>query len=136
MELGHLDPYQKDISVPLITFPKRYKGRLFMGRKRKYSNAAERLKAFRERAKLGAVSAPSEAGPKRKAKVLSRPARLAAVESELQALADELQAWRDNLPESLQESSLASKLDEAIEGLTDLVSGAANIDLPKGFGRD
>lgn len=107
-----------------------------MGRKRRYSNAAERLKAFRDRAKLGAAQTPSAAAPKRKAKVLSRPARLAAVESELHALADELQAWRDNLPDSLQESSLASKLDEAIEGLTDLASAAAEIDLPKGFGRD
>lgn len=108
-----------------------------MGRKRKYSHAAERLKAFRERAKLGATSpAPSAAAPKRKAKVLSRPARLAAVENELQALADELQSWRDNLPDSLQDSSLASKLDEAIEGLTELASAAAEIDLPKGFGRD
>ena len=107
-----------------------------MGRKRKYSNAAERLRAFRDRAKLGAVLTPSASAPKRKAKALSRPARLAAVENELQALADELQAWRDNLPDSLQDSSLASKLDEAIEGLTDLGSAAANIDLPRGFGRD
>lgn len=106
-----------------------------MGRKRKHSNAAERLRAFRARAKLCAAPAPP-AGPKRKAKVLSRPARLAAAESELQALADEFQAWRDNLPESLQESGLATKLDEAIERLTDLVAGVADIDLPKGFGRD
>ncbi len=104
-----------------------------MGRKRRYSNAAERLKAFRDRAKLGAAQTPSAAAPKRK---LSRPARLAAVESELHALAYELQAWRDNLPDSLQESNLASKLDKAIEGLTDLASAAAEIDLPKGFGRD
>lgn len=106
-----------------------------MGRKRRYSNAAERLKAFRARAKLCATSTPP-AGPKRKAKVLSRPARLAAIENELQALTDEYQAWRDNLPESFQESGLATKLDEAVERLTDLVAGVADIDLPKGFGRD
>ncbi len=58
------------------------------------------------------------------------------MESELQTLADEFQAWRDNLPDSLQEGRLASKLDEAIEGLTELASAAAEIDLPKGFGRD
>jgi hypothetical protein len=61
---------------------------------------------------------------------------LAAVENELQALADELQAWRDNQPESLQDSSLAIKLDEAIERLTDLVAEVAEVDLPKGFERD
>lgn len=107
-----------------------------MGRKRKYSNAAERLKAFRARKKLDAAPIPPPMIGKRRAKVLSRPARLAAVGNELQALADELQAWRDNLPESFQESNLASKLDEAIDNLTDLVVAVADIDLPKGFGRD
>ena len=107
-----------------------------MGRKRRYSSAAERLRAFRARAKIGAASVPPPTSPKRKARVLSRQARLAAAESELQALLNGCQAWRDNLPESLQESRLATKLDDAIDKLTEVVEGLADIDLPKGFGRD
>ena len=107
-----------------------------MGRKRRYSNAAERLRAFRARVKIGAESDPPTTIPKRKARVISRPARLAAAESELQALLDEYQAWRDNLPESLKESGLATKLDDAIDKLTEVVEGLADIDLPRGFGRD
>jgi len=82
------------------------------------------------------VSASPPATPHRKVRALSRPARLAAVKNELQALADEYQVWRDNQPESLQESDLTIKLDEAIEKLTELAEAAADIDLPKGFGRD
>lgn len=105
-----------------------------MGRKRKYSNAAERLKAFRARAKLGVAPVSPPTAPK--TKVPSRPARVLAMENEAQALIDEYQAWRDNLPESLQESGLADKLDEAIDRLTDVAGTLADIDLPKGFGRD
>ena len=108
-----------------------------MGRNRKYNNAADRLKAFRLRVKLG--TAPGLAQPssgKRTAKTISRPARLLALQNGAQALLDEYQAWRDNLPESLQESGLASKLDEAIDKFTDVTDTLADIDLPKGFGRD
>lgn len=108
-----------------------------MGRKRKYSNAAERLKAFRDRVRLGAVApVATTVASKRKVKVLSRPARLAAIENEVQSLMDEYQGWRDNLPESLQESDLAEKLDEAIDKLYEVAAILADIDLPKGFGRD
>jgi hypothetical protein len=40
------------------------------------------------------------------------------------------------LPESLQESDLATKLEGAIDKLTEVVTAIADIDLPKGFGRD
>lgn len=109
-----------------------------MGRKRQHANAAERLRAFRARAKEerakpvpGPVHPPCK--PKRR---ISRPARLAAMENEAQAFIDELQSWRDSLPESFQESALASKLDEAIEKFTEVAETLADIDLPRGFGRD
>ena len=107
-----------------------------MGRKRQYASAADRLRAFRARSQEGRVAAPPAPpppGPKRKA---SRPARLVAIENETQALIDEYQAWRDGLPESLQEGSLAAKLDEAIDRLTEVAETLGDIDLPKGFGRD
>ena len=107
-----------------------------MGRKRRYSNAAERLRAFRARTKISKESVTPPLSPKRKAKAISRPARLAAAENELQDLLDEYQTWRDNQPESLQASGLATKLDEAIDKLTLIVAALAEIDLPKGFGSD
>ena len=114
-----------------------------MGRKRQYGSAAERLAAWRERQKKAGeenvevvASAPASApGIKAKRKV-SKPARLRTIEAEAQALMDELQSWRDNLPESLQDGSVADKLDAAIEGCQLLVDTAAEIDLPKGYGRD
>ena len=55
---------------------------------------------------------------------------------EARALLDEFQDWRDRLPDSLQDSGLAAKLDEAIERFTDVADTLADIDLPRGFGRD
>lgn len=105
-----------------------------MGRKRQYASAAERLRAFRTRKKETATRAvPLAIRPKRRA---SRPARLAAMENEAQAFIDELQAWRECLPESFQESALASKLDEAIDKFSEVAETLADIDLPRGFGRD
>ena len=108
-----------------------------MGRKRQYANAVERLRAFRSRKKEEAASKfapePVPVGPKRRP---SRPARLAAMENEAQAFIDELQAWRDSLPESFQESALAGKLDEAIEKFSEVAETLADINLPRGFGRD
>ena len=105
-----------------------------MGRKRQDSSAAERLRAFRARIKEErAIPAPPRFEARRKA---SRPARLVSIESELRALIDEYQGWRDRVPESLQESNLAGKLDQTIDELTEAAEMLAGVDLPKGFGRD
>ncbi len=108
-----------------------------MGRKRQYADAAERLRAFRARVCQEHEAAPvlvsPLAEPKRKA---SRAARLLTLETDAQALLDEFETWRENLPESLQESRVAAKLDDAIDKLTDIVEAAASIDPPKGYGRD
>ena len=107
-----------------------------MGRKRQYATSADRLRAFRARSdQEQAKPAPlrsTPSGPKQKA---SRPARLLALCRGVQALLDEYQTWRDRLPESLQESDLAAKLDEAVEGFTEVAEALAAIDLPKGYGR-
>ena len=103
-----------------------------MGRKRIYSNAAERAKAFRER-RAGAELTPPPTRPK---KPPSRPKRLEAAEDEVRDLLEHCQNWRENLPESLAGSALAEKLDEAISGLETAAESLAGIDLPLGFGRD
>jgi hypothetical protein len=58
----------------------------------------------------------------------------------LASLQSEYQDWRDNLPESLESSSVGEKLDTVceldIEGVRDTIQEAADVDLPLGFGRD
>lgn len=59
---------------------------------------------------------------------------------ELASLQEEYQAWLDNLPESLQTSATAEKLQEVtnldIDSALEFVDEADAIDLPLGFGRD
>jgi hypothetical protein len=54
-----------------------------------------------------------------------------AVET-LRELQEEYQEWLDNLPESLQSTALAEKLDEVCS----LDLDQLDVDLPRGFGRD
>ena len=62
--------------------------------------------------------------------------------SELENLKDEYQDWRDNLPENLDQSPTAEKLDEVIDLLDTVIGNGMDIDflegadLPLGFGRD
>ena len=116
-----------------------------MGRKAIYSSAAERTRAYRARleqqaAELGTTAAPAPPAkpPKKKAapKPLSRPKRLEAVLDEVKALLESLQSWRDGLPENLQSSALADKLEAAIDGFTNAADTLGSIDMPMGFGRD
>jgi len=77
----------------------------------------------------------------------SRPARwakavsvaLAALE-ELREMQGEYQEWRDNLPENLEGSALAEKLDAVTEldldSAVDALEEAESTDIPLGFGRD
>ncbi len=80
----------------------------------------------------------------------SRAQRLAAALEEIsnatnviEELKDELDEWRNNLPENLEDSATAQKLDEAmdaLETLKDEIDGACyaadDIEWPLGFGRD
>lgn len=74
-------------------------------------------------------------------------ARVAAEDLEsafgdLKDIQSEYEEWRDNLPENLQSSALAEKLNEVCDLDLDLddvggkVDEAENVDLPRGFGRD
>jgi hypothetical protein len=64
--------------------------------------------------------------------------------SELEDLRTEYEEWRDGLPENLQSSAVADKLEAVCEldigGRTDdieeLLSECEGIDLPRGFGKD
>ena len=63
----------------------------------------------------------------------SRPQRWRAAVAELRALQAEYAAWLTALPETLQDSAMA----EALEIIVDLdLTALADIDLPRGYGRD
>ncbi len=78
---------------------------------------------------------------------MSRPKRWVAACSkamdglqELIELQEEYQEWRDNLPEQLESSAVAEKLDTIVDmdlqSALDVVEEADGADLPLGFGRD
>lgn len=86
---------------------------------------------------------------KRKAKreSNSRPARWARACAkaregleELEDIRSEYEEWKDGLPDNLQSSALADKLETVcgidIQGAIDVVGEAEDADLPLGFGRD
>ena len=62
----------------------------------------------------------------------SRPQRWRDAVETLRELQEEYQEWLDNLPESLQSTALAEKLDEVCS----LDLDQLDVDLPRGFGRD
>jgi hypothetical protein len=118
-----------------------------MSRIRVYANAAERTRAYRLRLLAAASPTQADAGqrcapvpvdpqqPKRP-KVVSRPKRLAALRAEAQCLQQEHEHWLEVLPESLQETDLATRLAETIEQFAAIVDLIDEIQLPRGFGRD
>jgi hypothetical protein len=62
----------------------------------------------------------------------SRPQRWAEAVETLRELQSAYQVWLDNLPESLQDSALAEKL----EAICELDLDPLDVDVPRGFGRD
>jgi hypothetical protein len=85
----------------------------------------------RRRAKLRQQSSAAPTAPARR--LPPRPRRWATAVAALIALQDEYRAWLDNLPDNLEGSRLADKL-QAIAAL-DLEELQA-IDPPRGYGRD
>ena len=81
---------------------------------------------------------------------MSRPKRrdliakaISTQETELDCLLEEYESWLEVLPENLQESALADKLQTTIDELEEVRSSLEDardslesIDLPRGFGRD
>jgi hypothetical protein len=62
----------------------------------------------------------------------SRPQRWAEAVETLRELQSAYQEWLDNVPDSLQDSALAEKL----EAICDLDLEQLDVDVPRGFGRD
>ena len=67
--------------------------------------------------------------------------KLSEVICEFNDLKGEYQEWRDNLPENLENSPTAEKLDEllnlsAFDDLENAEGELEGVELPKGFGRD
>jgi hypothetical protein len=62
----------------------------------------------------------------------SRPQRWAEAVETLRQLQAEYQTWLENLPESLQDSALAEKL----QAVCDVDLEELDLELPRGFGRD
>ncbi len=64
----------------------------------------------------------------------------------LQEIKSEYEDWQSNLPENLQQSPVAEKLEEVcnldldvepeLSDLDEAISAAENVELPQGFGRD
>lgn len=102
-----------------------------MARNRIHGDNADRQRAYRDRLKSGATQAIAK-----RRRPPSRPLRLARVTLEVQTLALEYEHWLTALPESLQESELGTRLTEVVEQLTGVAELLADIDPPKGFGRD
>lgn len=108
-----------------------------MARKRLYVTNADRQKAYRERLAAGRrVPSPPPSLGKRQPRPPSRPARLARLSVELQALAGEYEDWLEALPESLKETDQAARLSETVEQLAAAAELLADVDPPRGFGRD
>lgn len=81
------------------------------------------------------------------AKKLSRPQqwmevcdRAASAIEELIELQSSYEEWRDNLPDNLQASTVAEKLEAVcdldLSGALDTIMEAENAELPRGFGKD
>jgi hypothetical protein len=93
---------------------------------RRPMTAAERQ--ARRRAKLHQAPAAAPAP-----RALPRPQRWAIAVAALLTLQDEYRAWLDNLPESLEGSRTAEKLQAITElDLEELLA----LDPPRGYGRD
>ena len=89
---------------------------------------AERQRQYRQRRKTRQPLVRYRRPKERR----SRPERWADAVNTLRQLQEEYQAWLDNLPESLQDTLLAEKLEEVCS----LDLDQFDIDLPLGFGRD
>jgi hypothetical protein len=78
-------------------------------------------------------SAPTCASASPAPRILPRPQRWAAAIATLVALQDEYRAWLERLPEALEGSPTAEKL----QAITELDLGELQaIDPPRGYGRD
>ncbi len=106
-----------------------------MGRKRIYATATERQKAHRERMAVAAPH-PKPVVAVTRQRQLSRPLKLAAATAILRTLQQEYEQWRDRLPDFQEGSEQETRLTETIELLDQILEQLADVQPPKGFGRD
>lgn len=107
-----------------------------MGRKAVHSSAAERQRAYRARVAASVTDRPDQMTTgKRKARPLSRPAKLAVILQVAEELLAEYQQWRNKLPEALADTEQAESLDETIELLEQTIELLGQIQPPRGYGR-
>ena len=66
----------------------------------------------------------------------SRPQRLSDSISDLNELVQEYTDWLEGMPENLQDSPTAQKLNDTIQTMEDSISELECLDLPLGFGND
>jgi hypothetical protein len=92
---------------------------------------AERARRYRERHKAGERALRY----RRPADRRSKPQQWADAVATLLELLEGYQEWRDNLPQGLEDTLMAQRLDDVL-ALRDLVEQLEGVDLPKGFGRD
>lgn len=105
-----------------------------VGRSRVYASSAERQRAYRERLAGRRVGALPPVA--RRQRPPSRPARLAAIQEAVLKLFEEYEDWLASLPESLQESEQGQRVSETVDQLAAVIDLLADIELPRGFGRD
>lgn len=97
-----------------------------------YVDAAARQRAFRERRRTeraDASATPTKvAGAPRRER--SRSSRLTSHSDGLRQLSAEYKNWRDRLPRNLAAGETASRLDEVIADIDDIVERIESLDLP------
>ena len=94
-------------------------------------NNAERQRRYRERIKAG--QPPSRVSYRPPKDRRSKARRWSDAVQELVDLQAEYQAWLDSLPENLESSAVAERL----EAICDLdVDSLQDLEPPRGFGRD
>ena len=99
-----------------------------MPQPKKYSSAAEKQQAYRDRQLAAKVT-------KKPPRVKTRPARLAAVEDELRSLAEGYRDWLEAMPTNQAETQLAEDLKEISEKLDAMADEVNSLEPPRGFGR-
>lgn len=105
-----------------------------MGRNRLHATNADRQASYRLR--VASQTARLPPAPNTTPRPASRPKRLAQVQKTVQELQHEYEVWLESLPESLQDTDQATRLAETIDQLEEVVSLLADIQPPRGFGRD
>lgn len=94
---------------------------------------AERQRRWRQRRRQGEAKIAYRTPKDRR----SRARQLRDAAGEIIRIREECRAWREALPESLESSSTAEMLDEALETLDGIdLEALEDLDLPRGYGRD